>query len=436
MIRPDPALRRATGRVVLYMYSSLYLLLALEPLMVAGVLVSSTGPTAGSISLGPMVSGLTTALVIGGVVLVHTAASVAWLWWVLRSQRHDDPVPRRGRPWLVVYIGWTLLTAALIVLTGPPIGWPLAALLVIVFAVSVFAPRLPWWVALLTPLAATIVVVVAGLLLRPDDTELSASIGALVGAGIWFPIITMSYWLTGWMVRVVYALDDARGQAAQLAIAEERLRISRDLHDVFGRTLATVSVKSALAAELARRGRSDQAAEEITAVREIADDAGKEVRRIVAGVREADLDQELVGARALLVAAGIDCRLDRRVPEGTVDREVAAVLGAIVRESVTNLIRHSSATEAVITLIRTDGRVELVVDNDGVTTTGDPAPGNGLAGMDQRLAAVGGTLRVRREAPRFRLVAAAPDPGGPVAGRHAAGRGTPSIDAFPRRGHP
>lgn len=131
----------------------------------------------------------------------------------------------------------------------------------------------------------------------------------------------------------------------QLGVAEERLRISRDLHDVFGRTLATISVKSELAAELSRRGLHERAADEMAQIRQIANTAGAEVRRVVRGERQAGWSDEIEGARALLASAGIRCVVaGEDVPE-----KYAETLAWVIREGVTNVLRHSRATQVSIT---------------------------------------------------------------------------------------
>src|SRR5690606_36238629 len=99
--------------------------------------------------------------------------------------------------------------------------------------------------------------------------------------------------------RVSWDQERRRELDARLAAAEERLRFSRDLHDTFGRTLSTVAVKAELAAELASRGK-DGAVEEMREVRRVAEEALKEMRELVAGIRSPELSVELEGARSLL----------------------------------------------------------------------------------------------------------------------------------------
>src|SRR5690606_30179659 len=102
-----------------------------------------------------------------------------------------------------------------------------------------------------------------------------------------------------WMLGVMWELEGSRRTQAQLAVAEERLRFARDLHDVLGRNLSVMALKSALAAQLSRRGRPGAEAE-MMAVRDIAQESLREVREVVHGYRAADLTSELAGARSVL----------------------------------------------------------------------------------------------------------------------------------------
>ncbi|MFB9319560.1 sensor histidine kinase [Cryptosporangium minutisporangium] len=219
----------------------------------------------------------------------------------------------------------------------------------------------------------------------------------------------VTYKLSVWILRVIGDLAEARQTRAALAVAEERLRFSRDLHDVLGSQLSAIAVKSELVAELARRGLPsavDQAGE----VRQLAHDALREVRDVVSGYRRADLATELEGSASLLRAAGVDCR---PTTEGVpLDRAAQEALAWVVREAATNVLRHSEATRCDIVLRADARRAVLTVTNDGVREASedtDDHGGNGLAGLRERLAARGGSLRVRSLPPEsFSLVAEVP----------------------------
>jgi len=199
----------------------------------------------------------------------------------------------------------------------------------------------------------------------------------------------LSFRLSVWTMRVVWELDDAREVAGRLAVAEERLRFSRDLHDTFGRALSTVAVKSELAAALAERG-DPRGSAEMLEVRQIAHDALREVRGLVQGYRSVDLDTEIAGARELLRSAGIECRV---AGEGlALPAPVAEAAAWVVREAVTNVVRHSAATRCEIDVRLIEGGCRVQVSNDGVRSAVENTGGNGLRGLRERLGARGGRL--------------------------------------------
>ena len=186
-----------------------------------------------------------------------------------------------------------------------------------------------------------------------------------------------------WLYDVVRQLEQGRGAQAALAVAEERLRFSRDVHDVLGRRLSEIAVHAELAGRLAEVG-DPGAARRMEEVRATAHQALGETRTLARGYRTTDLDHELAGARSLLAAAGISTSVDlERLPARW--REPA---GWVVREAVTNVLRHSRASTVVIDA--TENR--LVVRNDGVPTPVEPRHGQGLRGLRERLEPAGATL--------------------------------------------
>lgn len=209
----------------------------------------------------------------------------------------------------------------------------------------------------------TCVAVVGAALVCSTSGEWMALYGAAIAA---FFVFTVQSSL--WVLGVVHELDRARSAQADLAVAEERLRFSRDVHDVMGRHLSTIAVQAELAATLAERG-DTRAAERIREVRATAHEALREARALARGYRPLDLVQELEGARALLASAGIRAEGDLAgLPAGW--EELAA---RVVREAVTNVLRHSRATRVCIE--HADGAVS--VRNDGVVERGDALAGDG-----------------------------------------------------------
>ncbi|MCX4526679.1 MULTISPECIES: sensor histidine kinase [unclassified Streptomyces] len=248
----------------------------------------------------------------------------------------------------------------------------------------------------------------AGLVVFAMGVSAAEALGYTIGILFTGLFMSVAYGFSGWLLNTVYELDRARELQAQLAVAEERLRFGRDLHDVMGRNLAVIALKSELAVQLARRERPE-AVDQMIEVQRIARESQREVRDVVRGYREADLAVELEGARGVLSAAGMDCLVEfeagRQLPA-----EVQSALGWVVREATTNVLRHGDARNCVIRLTADDeGALTLLVENDGAPEAPAGPPGSGLAGLRERLAVVDGTLRAGPvDGGRFRLLAEVP----------------------------
>lgn len=251
-------------------------------------------------------------------------------------------------------------------------------------------------------------------------------------AGIVLLAIPSSLWVWGVMLQ----LEAAQRRAADLAIANERLRFAADLHDVQGHHLQVISLTTDLAARLLGKQQYDAAREQVLAAHAGAQEALRDTRSLVQGYRSTTLVGELENASSVLGAAGIHTDVDlppmlrtwagrsRPFPDSTEDGRgdtvTSNVLGLVVREGTTNILRHSHASSARISLrlISSTGRdddaaptgraarrrrlpggdahLELVIHNDGASpsseSTPDASTGNGLAGLRERLSALGGTL--------------------------------------------
>ncbi|MBY8344450.1 histidine kinase [Streptomyces spinosirectus] len=213
-----------------------------------------------------------------------------------------------------------------------------------------------------------------------------AMLGVLTVFGALFSLLACR--CGAWTLSVLWEAERSREVEARLAVAEERLRFGRDLHDVMGRNLAVIALKSELAVQLARRGRPE-AVEQMIEVQRIAQESQREVRAVVRGYREVDLAVELSGAQGVLSAAGIECAV--RGESGGLGMEVQSALGWVVREATTNVLRHGDAAQCDIALARDERHVTLTVENNGARDLA-PGRGSGLAGLRERLSAVGGTL--------------------------------------------
>ncbi|MBL1107799.1 sensor histidine kinase [Streptomyces sp. 5-8] len=258
-------------------------------------------------------------------------------------------------------------------------------------------------------LAAAIVAVFAAV--RPSGLDLLATATFVVFAAGFSLLATRC---GAWTLSVLWEAERAREVEARLAVAEERLRFGRDLHDVLGRNLSVISLKSELAVQLARRGRPE-AVEQMIEVQRIAQESQREVRAVVRGYREADLGAELAGAQGVLAAAGIECEVRTEVPGlpaqvQSLPAQVQSALGWVVREAATNVLRHGDASRCEVGLEVLEGHVVLTVENDGAVASGGGG-GSGLAGLRERLAAVDGNLEAGYAGAgrdRFRLRAEVP----------------------------
>lgn len=195
-------------------------------------------------------------------------------------------------------------------------------------------------------------------------------------------------------------------EVRRLAALAERERIGRDLHDLLGHTLSLITLKSELAAKLFERD-PQAARREIVEVERVARDALAQVRRAVSGIRAAGLAAELASARLLLESC--DVQLDYRLGDVVLPPEVETVFALTVREAITNIQRHAQALKARVELVAQGGEVRLTIEDDG--RGGAIEPGNGLAGMRERLRALGGRLDIESRPGRgTHLVAALPLP--------------------------
>ncbi|SFD27011.1 sensor histidine kinase [Streptomyces aidingensis] len=201
----------------------------------------------------------------------------------------------------------------------------------------------------------------------------------------------------------------SRGELARLAVTRERLRVARELHDLLGYSLSEITVKSELVHRLLP-AEPDRAREQVGQALVVSRQALADVRSVARGYREMSLEAEADSARSVLVAA--DVEVDVAVSVGILPAETGGVLAAVLREAVTNILRHSRARRVEIVVVQTDGLVRLSVVNDGALPAEAEAvreDDGGLADLAVRVVQAGGTLHAGLEAPgRFRLTAEAP----------------------------
>jgi two-component system, NarL family, sensor histidine kinase DesK len=366
--RPTVGLRWAERtpieRVRLYTVGSLYVLFVFFMALALG----SALATLPDLTLDAFAVALTIVLVAGGLLALRA---------VLRA---DEP-RRIGTPALLLLLGGAVV--------GQLVAWTLpddsgtAVSLLGVFALSWglggVDDRWVWWA--LVAVSPVLAWTTSG---DPGFTAYAAGVAA-------FLVFTVRSSL--WLLGVVEELETGRRTGAALAVAEERLRFSRDVHDVLGRRLSEIAVQAELAGAYVARG-DERAAGTLGDVRATAHTALREARELARGYRPVDLEHELEGARSLLRSAGIDSRTDLAgLPESW-----AEPVARVVREAVTNVLRHSRAT--LVTMSYDDGVV--AVRNDGaILPTG--AGGHGLLGLGEVVAPLGARIETSRDDEHFEV---------------------------------
>lgn len=178
-------------------------------------------------------------------------------------------------------------------------------------------------------------------------------------------------------------------EVRRLAGMAERERIGRDLHDLLGHTLSVVTLKSELASKLVERDPA-AAQQQMREVEMISREAMAQVREAVSGIRAAGLEAELVSARLALLAA--DVRLDARLAPLAIEPATEQALALVLREAVTNVVRHARAGRVEVELTDQAGTLRLSIADDG--RGGATPSGHGLTGMQERARALGGSLEI------------------------------------------
>jgi two-component system sensor histidine kinase DesK len=240
----------------------------------------------------------------------------------------------------------------------------------------------------------------------PGETFSAVAIG---------PLAALFAYGAGRRAETVEQLRRTRAELARAAVAEERLRIARDLHDLLGHSLSLITLKAELAGRIIGSD-PDRAAREVSELESVARQSLSDVREAVAGFRQPDLAGELAAARQLLDAAGITSDIES-ADTAALPQPVDSALAWAVREGTTNVVRHSKATrvgirvslttETVTAEIRDNGHVEpggngsgspapvLTPGPDGRTGASRPRPsftGSGLAGLAERVRSLGGEI--------------------------------------------
>lgn len=327
---------------------------------------------------------------------------------------YDATVGRRRWSWprsTWLAIGWSSAVVA-------SAGWlprtdlafwavPLVAML----ALTIVPFRRSRQVAITVAAAVSLALVGLASIGALQDPTADAAGAQVTGIVVLLAVIVPTVVASVWTWDVAAELDAARGAAAALAVADERLRFAAELHDIQGHHLQVIALKSELAARLAEQD-ADRARTEMEEVRALAATALTETRHLVQGYRRTTLAAELTNASNVLTSAAIDARVTTGEPGTELDPDRRHLLGLVVREATTNVLRHSAATWARFELDDDGGTTTLTITND--RADGPQGDGSGLVSLRERLDAIGGRLVTDRRGEVFELTVSLP-----AADRHA-----------------
>jgi two-component system, NarL family, sensor histidine kinase DesK len=321
----------------------------------------------------------------------HHAAAPGWKWFLVGGS-----------------VAFAVLAWIFVVGTGPPGDQPvpwIPLMVILGLGIALFIVGKENWLAVLAVAAAA-----CG---RYSGTVRPAMVGAiacalaglvvaiLTGPGfggalsevVIGPLAAFFAYSAGKRLDMMSALRRTRAELARAAVAEERLRIARDLHDLLGHSLSLITLKAELAGRVIGAD-PDRAAREIAELESVARQSLSDVREAVAGFRQPDLAGELAAARQMLDAAGITSKIES-TDTGSLPQAVDAALAWAVREGTTNVVRHSRATHVSI-LVSAGPATPVPTAGPGgraAVIRARPAfAGSGLAGLAERVRDLGGEL--------------------------------------------
>ncbi|SDH53940.1 sensor histidine kinase [Nonomuraea jiangxiensis] len=341
----------ARARSKLHDFSSLFWAGGLG--LTAGILTLSASVVAGLAAAGSVVVGTLTLLVL---LALHVKFIVAGPWWIVAVQAWLTylPITVFGAAWTPVC---GLLSGALLVMAGRIHSTVLVALALACGPVLLFAP---------------------------DPSKIDpgwAIAGPLVGL-VEYTLVTLA--------RRARLLAEARTEVMRKAVALERRRFTRDLHDLVGHRLTVLVLKTQLLHRLVAEG-DERAGDEVNQMMELLTSLSADVRAVAHGLRSSSLSAELGSARLLLESVRVRCQI--KVACRELPGEVEEALTHALREGVTNVLRHAEARQCSIHLIERDQLVRLSIRNDGVRPPRRPGDaGQGLLNLAERVSGLGGWL--------------------------------------------
>jgi two-component system sensor histidine kinase DesK len=301
------------------------------------------------------------------------------------------PMPRR----VAMLLAQALVTyLPLLVLSdewGGMAGWLAGSILLLI----------PGWIAWVL-FSAVIVSTLAGSLIQdlPPDSVAYLTVASLDTGLVVFGLSRLAL--------IISYLKATQTELAQLAIIRERMRFARDLHDLLGYSLSAITLKGELTRRLVTSN-PERARDELAELVDVARQALADVRLVARGYRNMSLSNEADAVVSLLSTAGIRTQVD--IDCGPLDERVDTALATVLREAVTNMLRHSAAQNCTVQAGVARGVVTLRVTNDGVpSSAASRYEGGGLENLASRLEAVGGKLSASQHDDRFEVLATVASP--------------------------
>ena len=336
--------------------------------------------------------------------LLQGAAAVVLVLDYPAGSVHDEDTPDRGRQRRAVGAFAAGGTGA--VLVGLAAGSWMLGVGLLAFLLSLH----PWPAGVRWRLVVVVTVVLAGLWVvdaPPLTAEGARDVGVSTPPALLLLLPALAVFSLWWW-DIVRELDRARQTEGALAATRERLRLAGEVHDLQGHHLQVIALRLELAERLIDADPAS-ATEQIRTARASVDEARAGTRDLATRFRGVPLPDELANAADLLRAAGHDVRVT--LGPGVEDAP-ADVLGPLVRESVTNVLKHGAVGRASISLHRDPDRWRYAIANDRPTDTRpspgvDQAPGTGITAIRARVEAIGGTVHVHA-GDRFELTVAVP----------------------------
>lgn len=316
--------------------------------------------------------------------IVLFTALYLWITWQV-AYRLARPMPVSLQPerawWIAVGVLFGLAIILVVASKGSATG-------AFIYVAACIGGRVNAWQAALSCASLTLLALLLG-------TISGSSLAAIADVIFIIPAVGFLVYFFSQAIQVNQELRLARREIARLAVSEERLRFARDLHDLLGHSLSLITLKSELAGQLITEN-PERAEREVREVEAAARKALLDVREAVAGHRQATLRSELEHAHELLAAAGIECIVGDDA--GELAPNVETLLGWVLREGITNVMRHSRARHCVVAVTHSEGIARMTLTDDGrgfvpSRTEGGVTlaeRGNGLRGISERVTAGGG----------------------------------------------